>query len=54
MSGKLGSDGFVILWVIQLGIWKEKLWEMSFLASQVAPSTCWGAWEARSESRLEG
>lgn len=53
VSGKLGPDGFVILWMIQLGTWREKLWERSFLASWVMPSTCPGdIWEARSERYL--
>lgn len=53
VSGKLGPDAFVILWMIQLGTWREKLWERSFLASWVMPSTCWGdIWEAISEGYL--
>lgn len=27
MSGNLGPSGFVILWVIQLGTWRDTLWE---------------------------
>lgn len=42
VSGKLGPDGFVILWMIQLGTCREKFSERSSLVSQVAPSTSWG------------
>lgn len=55
MSGKLGPDGFVILWMIQLGTWRKKLWERLFLASRVAPLTCWGVFgrqEAKGDLRV--
>lgn len=41
VSGKLGPDEFVILWMTQLGTCRKKLSERSIFASLVASST-WG------------